>query len=91
MIFVKYFDISTTMPPPTTWPDRDVPAVLGIRETALLFANLINSLRSAILFGLVTANGTSRYTEASVACARRDRSSRKISHSNLFLSSLSLI
>ena len=67
MICVKYFETSTTIPLPTTWPASEVPAVLGISEVFHVFAKAISFLISSIDFGIATARGISRYADASVA------------------------
>ncbi len=67
IICVKFFETSTTIPLPTTCPASEVPAVLGIIEVLLSRAKAINFFISSLDFGIATANGISRYADASVA------------------------
>ena len=80
-ILVKFLDTSTTMPLPTTWPAREVPAVRGINDDLFVCANAISVLISCVVFGILTAIGISRYAEASVAYKMRMVSSVKKSPS----------
>src|SRR5690606_31878270 len=66
-ILVKYFETSTIMPLPTTWPARDVPAVLGISEVLWAIANSISLLPAGTDRGTATASGVSPSAEASAA------------------------
>ncbi len=66
-IFVKCLETSTTMPSPTHWPAKEVPAVLGINVILFFVAKSIKIFMSFSSFGYATANGIFLYTEASVA------------------------
>ena len=61
-----YFEMSTTIPGPTTCPANEVPAPRGITEVLLPAAKAIIFLMSSFVLGLVTAKGISLYCDASV-------------------------
>ena len=57
-IFVKCFEISTTIPSPTHCPERDVPAALGISPNLLVLAKPTIFCISVIVFGNAIAKGS---------------------------------
>ena len=63
---VMCFEISTTIPLPTTCPANEVPAVRGISGILCFAANWTAAIRSARSLGHTTAVGRSLYAEASV-------------------------
>ena len=66
-ILFMWRPVSTTIPPPTTWPASDVPAPRGMIPTPSAAAKRTIAPTSASVLGSATASGRSWYSEASVA------------------------
>ena len=82
-MLVKCLETSTTIPSPTHWPAKEVPAVLGIREILCFKAKYISFCISLTPLGYATAKGIFLYTEASVAYIVLCKSSKKRDPDNL--------